>query len=76
MRIFLPGLIGQFVKGIMDAVKQALPSARFEVLYPPDVNNTALAFQIDQSFRVIHSLGNLRIWPVSRLGELHGWRAT
>jgi hypothetical protein len=40
--VFLPGLIGAFTQGIMDFVRQTYPAARFEVLYPPDVNNTAL----------------------------------
>ena len=36
---FLPTLIGQFTASIMAYVQQAFPQARFEVLYPPDVNN-------------------------------------
>jgi hypothetical protein len=39
---FLPGLIGQFTQAIMNFVRQSVPNAKFEVLYPPDVNNTAL----------------------------------
>jgi hypothetical protein len=39
---FLPTLIGAFTSAIMAFVKQAHPDARFEVLYPPDVNNTPL----------------------------------
>jgi len=39
---FLPGLIGQFTQAIMTFVRQSAPSAKFEVLYPPDVNNTPL----------------------------------
>jgi len=39
---FLPALIGEFTKAIMDFVRQAHPDAQFEVLYPPDVNDTAL----------------------------------
>jgi len=39
---FLPTLIGQFTKSIMDAVRQVQPGTLFEVLYPPDVNNTPL----------------------------------
>ncbi len=39
---FLPGLIGQFTSAIMTFVRQAYPSARFEVLYPPDTNDTPL----------------------------------
>ncbi len=40
--IFLPGLIGQFTRAIMTFVRQSAPTAKFEVLYPPDVNNTPL----------------------------------
>jgi hypothetical protein len=39
---FLPGLIGAFTKAIRDFVRSSFPSARFEVLYPTDVNDTAL----------------------------------
>jgi hypothetical protein len=39
---FLPQLIGQFTTAIMDFVHQTHPNARFEVLYPPDVNDAAL----------------------------------
>ena len=39
---FLSGLIGAFTKAIRDFVRSSFPSAQFEVLYPPDVNNTAL----------------------------------
>jgi len=39
---FLPGLIGSFTMGISNFVKAAYPAARFEVLYPPDVNDFAL----------------------------------
>jgi len=39
---FLAGLIGQFTDSIMASVRQTYPNARFEVLYPPDVNNTPL----------------------------------
>lgn len=39
---FLPGLIGTFTKTIRDFVRSSYPSAQFEVLYPPDVNDTAL----------------------------------
>jgi len=39
---FLARLIGEFTQTIMTAVRQAQPATRFEVLYPPDVNNTAL----------------------------------
>lgn len=39
---FLPGLIGAFTKAIRDFVRTSVPGAQFEVLYPPDVNDTAL----------------------------------
>ena len=39
---FLPGLIGAFTKSIRDFVHASFPNAKFEVLYPPDVNDTAL----------------------------------
>ena len=39
---FLPGLIGAFTKAIRDFVHAAVPNTKFEVLYPPDVNDTAL----------------------------------
>jgi hypothetical protein len=39
---FLSGLIGNFTNQIMQHVRSAYPAARFEVLYPPDVNNTPL----------------------------------
>ena len=39
---FLPGLVGQFTTSIMSFVRQSCPQARFEVLYPPDVNDTPL----------------------------------
>jgi len=39
---FLAGLIGTFTETIMQYVKQSHPSALFEVLYPTDVNDTAL----------------------------------
>ena len=38
----LPGLIGAFTKSIREFVCASFPAAKFEVLYPPDVNNTAL----------------------------------
>ena len=38
----LPGLIGTFTKTIRAFVRASFPSAQFEILYPPDVNNTAL----------------------------------
>jgi hypothetical protein len=39
---FLPGLIGTFTQTIRGFVRQTHANARFEVLYPPDVNDTAL----------------------------------
>jgi hypothetical protein len=39
---FLPGLIAAFTQTIRDFVRSSFPSARFEVLYPTDVNDTAL----------------------------------
>jgi hypothetical protein len=39
---FLPRLIGQFTAAVMAFVRQTYPAARFEVLYPPDTNATAL----------------------------------
>jgi len=39
---FLAELIGQFTQAIMDYVRLTYPQVRFEVLYPPDVNDTAL----------------------------------
>lgn len=39
---FLPGLIGAFTNAVMAFVRQSYPGARFEVLYPPDTNATAL----------------------------------
>ena len=39
---FLPGLIGAFTKTIRDFVRSSFPTSRFEVLYPTDVNDTAL----------------------------------
>jgi hypothetical protein len=39
---YLPGLVGQFTSNIMNFVRQSCPTARFEVLYPPDVNDTPL----------------------------------
>lgn len=39
---FLPGLIGAFTQAIMSFVRQSQATAQFEVLYPPDTNNTAL----------------------------------
>jgi hypothetical protein len=39
---FLPGLIGEFTDAVMAHVRQTHPNTRFEVLYPPDVNDTPL----------------------------------
>jgi hypothetical protein len=39
---FLPGLIGTFTQAIRNFVRLSFPNARFEVLYPVDVNDTAL----------------------------------
>ena len=39
---FLPTLIGQFTDAVIGFVKAVYPAARFEVLYPTDVNNTPL----------------------------------
>jgi hypothetical protein len=40
--IYLPQLIGAFTNTIIAFVRQAKPTTQFEVLYPPDVNATAL----------------------------------
>ncbi|MGH9660721.1 MAG: hypothetical protein ACRD96_19380, partial [Bryobacteraceae bacterium] len=39
---FLPGLIGTFTDAVIDFVRQTHATAKFEVLYPPDVNDTPL----------------------------------
>jgi len=39
---FLPALIGQFTNAIMAFVRQSHADTRFEVLYPPDTNDTPL----------------------------------
>jgi hypothetical protein len=39
---FLPGLIGSFTSQIMAFVRATVPTCRFEVLYPVDVNDTSL----------------------------------
>lgn len=39
---FLSSLIGQFTTDVMDFVRQSHPHARFEVLYPTDVNEPPL----------------------------------
>jgi hypothetical protein len=40
--LFLAGLIGSFTDSVMDFVRQTHANARFEVLYPPDVNEAPL----------------------------------
>ena len=40
--VFLPGLIGTFTAQIRAFVRATYPSCRFEVLYPPDVNDFPL----------------------------------
>ncbi len=40
--VFLPILIGNFTQSVMKYVRQQYPLTRFEVLYPPDVNDTPL----------------------------------
>ena len=39
---FLPGLIGAFTSQIITYVRTAVSDCKFEVLYPPDVNDTPL----------------------------------
>jgi hypothetical protein len=39
---FLPTLIGKFTEAVMKFVRDRIPTARFEVLYPPDTNDTPL----------------------------------
>jgi hypothetical protein len=39
---FLPTLIGEFTSTVMNHVRTTHPACRFEVLYPTDVNDTAL----------------------------------
>jgi hypothetical protein len=39
---FLPSLVGTFTKAVQNFVRNVYPSAVFEVLYPPDVNDAAL----------------------------------
>jgi hypothetical protein len=39
---FLPTLIGKFTNAVMAHVRTSHPATRFEVLYPPDVNDTPL----------------------------------
>ena len=38
----LPRLVGEFTDAVIAYVRATYPTARFEVLYPPDVNNTDL----------------------------------
>ncbi len=40
--VFLPKLIGEFTNAVMAFVRQKYPNVRFEVLYPPDTNDTPL----------------------------------
>jgi len=40
--LFFSSLIGEFTDSIIEFVRASFPDARFEVLYPVDVNNTAL----------------------------------
>jgi len=35
---FLPALIGSFTDQVMSHVRETVPACKFEVLYPPDVN--------------------------------------
>jgi hypothetical protein len=44
---FLNGLIGSFTDSIADFVRQTHANARFEVLYPPDVNDTPLGSAVN-----------------------------
>ncbi len=39
---FVAGLIGQFTDAVVEYVRASHPTCRFEVLYPTDVNDTAL----------------------------------
>jgi hypothetical protein len=39
---FLPRLIGEFTAAVMAHVRAGHPDCRFEVLYPPDTNDTAI----------------------------------
>lgn len=38
----LPRLIGEFTAAVMEHVRTAHPACRFEVLYPPDTNDTPI----------------------------------
>jgi hypothetical protein len=44
---FLPSLIGNFTDSIIAYVRNAHPNARFEVLYPTDVNDTAWGREVN-----------------------------
>jgi hypothetical protein len=44
---FLPALIGEYTAAIRDFVLASFPGTKFEVLYPPDVNNHALTREIN-----------------------------
>jgi hypothetical protein len=44
---FLPGLIGAFTAAVRRAVLAVYPTAKFEVLYPPDTNDAALTKAIN-----------------------------
>ena len=58
---FLAERIGQFTDSLMSYVRQSYPTARFEVLYPPDVNDTPLNRLIN--YPAAH-------WTPSRLDSL------
>jgi hypothetical protein len=44
---WLRGLVGQFTDAIRAFVTRDHPTTRFEVLYPPDVNEPALGFAVN-----------------------------
>jgi hypothetical protein len=44
---FLAGMIGDFTGSIMAYVRQGHPNTRFEVLYPPDTNDTELCRKVN-----------------------------
>ena len=58
--IFLPRLIGEFTSSIMSYVRSTISNCRFEVLYPPDVNDTP--FNRAVNFPCITR--RLRLWIV------------
>ncbi len=58
---FLPEMIGQFTDAIVTYVRQTYPNTQFEVLYPPDVNDTP--FNRKVNFPVAH-------WTPARLDSL------